>query len=179
MFGHWLFSIFSHVILWCIIDYRRGDGAFRPSALRMRIRRRHSFHSPLVSSRLFLRPITPRNAWKIETWWRFTRTKTDRLLRKFNRLMTGCRCWHLVIGGCALLVRVSSLSPSLPLSSFSLFLCSEQKLHVCNCPMLSCLFAKKLKKKWGSLTPHNRVQVIVKCFNWNITKDFRLFYYHW
>lgn len=124
------------VILWCIIDHRRGDGAFCPSERRRRRRSRrpHHYVSP--------RPASRRNARKIETWWRFTRTKTDRLLREFNRLMTACRRWHLVIGGCALLLRVPSsfsLSPAVPLSFSSL---SWLASHACNCPVFPCLFAK-------------------------------------
>lgn len=104
-----------------LITHRGGDGAFCPSARR----RRRRF-------------VSLRNAREIETWWRFTRTKTDRLLREFNRLMTACRRWHLMIGGCALLLRVS----------LSLFLF-----------LFLCLFIVLV----APLTRH-RMLVIAQCF---------------
>lgn len=97
------------VILWCIIDHRYGVTML--FALRRFSAETPSFASPRLTSF--------RNTRKIETWWRFTRTKTDRLLREFNRLMTACRRWHLMIGGCALLLQVPlPLFPSFCLSLY-------------------------------------------------------------
>lgn len=102
--------------------------------------------APFALSRLASpRIASHRNARKIETWWRFTRTKTDRLLREFNRLMTACRRWHLVIGGCALLLRVPSpFSLSLRLPALPVA-CPAS--HACNCPVFPCLFANNLENE--------------------------------
>lgn len=147
------------VILWCIIDHRCGVTMLF-ALRRFSAETPSSFASPRLTSL--------RNTRKIETWWRFTRTKTDRLLREFNRLMTACRRWHLVIGGCALLLRVPLLL-FLSLYHSCRFPTRDRMLVIAHC--FRVCSRTVWKRNRNPLMSYCCFKATVKCVEWELSDD--------